>query len=251
MGIFQAAFLGLLQGLTEFFPVSSSGHLVIGQKLLRLEQPPVLFDILVHLGTLLALIVYFRNKLFKFYKNFENLKLIFIGSLPAALIGFFLNDYLESFFDSLAIVGFALFITAGLLFSTFFISRSVKNLNQLNWRASLRIGFFQALALFPGISRSGSTIVAGLWQKLDRKAAFDFSFYLGMPAMVGAVLMQVSKFSQNNGQLGYGLIGMVTAALFGFLTLNLLEKAVVRGKLIYFGFYCLFLGLAILLPGFI
>jgi len=86
---------------------------------------------------------------------------------------------------------------------------------------------------------------------LDRKAAFDFSFYLGMPAMVGAVLMQLPKFSQNNDQLGYGLIGMVTAALAGFLTLKLLEKAVVRGKLVYFGFYCLFLGLAILLPGFI
>jgi undecaprenyl-diphosphatase len=165
----QALILGLLQGLTEFLPVSSSGHLVIGQKFLALDKPPVLFDILVHLGTFLSILIFFNRKIFRFFKKISNLIIIFIASLPAAIFGFFLNDYLESVFNSLGIVSFCLLINSFFLFSTSLIKKAGQNLSQLKLKKGFVIGIFQALALFPGISRSGSTIVAGLHQNLSRR----------------------------------------------------------------------------------
>jgi len=250
MRVFEAILLGVLQGLTEFLPVSSSGHLVIGQKFLGLEQPSVLFDILVHGGTLLAIIFYFNKRIIGFYKKVKNLKLIFIGSLPVVLIGFFLNDYLDLLFDSLAVVGLCLLITAGLLFSTLFIKKPNKDLSQLNWLDSFRIGCLQALALLPGVSRSGSTVAAGLWQGLKRKRAFAFSFYLGMPAMMGALILQIPELVDNKDQLQVGLIGLMTAALTGFLSLRLFERVVLKGKLFYFAIYCLLLGTTVLVISF-
>ena len=176
MTLFEAIFLGLIQGLTEFLPISSSGHLVIGQKLLGLEHPAVLFNILVHFGTLLAIILYFNKRIINFYKNFNNLKLIFIGSIPAVLVGFFLNDYLEALFDSLFLVGFCLLITAGLLFLTSFVKKADKDFSKINLATSFRIGCLQALAILPGVSRSGATISAGLWRGLKKETAFAFSF---------------------------------------------------------------------------
>jgi undecaprenyl-diphosphatase len=246
MGVFQAIFLGLLQGLTEFLPISSSGHLVIGQKLLGLNQPPVFFDILVHLGTLLAVVFYFNKRIIKFYQKFDNLKLIFFGTLPVALLGFFLNDYLETIFDSLLIVGLCLVVNAALLFSTLFIREEKKQISQLNSFDSLPIGCLQALALLPGISRSGSTIVAGLRRQLKRESAFAFSFYLGAPAMLGAAILQIPEMFKNSDHLATAFIGLVTAFMSGLISLKMLEKIVFKGKLFYFGAYCLVLGLLLL-----
>lgn len=242
----QVVILGILQGLTEFLPVSSSGHLVIVQKILGINEPPVLFDILVHLGTLFSLLIYFNVKIINFYKKIPNLILILIGSIPAAVAGFFLNNYLEQIFGSLTGVGFSLLITAFFLFSTAYIKSSIKKINNLSWLDSLIIGLFQAIALLPGVSRSGSTIVSGLWRGLQRKSAFLFSFYLGIPAMIGAVILQSRKIVFVNGQLNLFLLGLITAAGSGLLSLKLLEKIVLRGKLNYFGLYCLFLGLTLL-----
>jgi len=250
MRVSQAVFLGLVQGLTEFLPVSSSGHLVIGQKLLKLSHPPVLFDILVHCGTLLAIVFYFNKRLINFYKNINNLKLIILGSIPAALLGLLLNDYLETTFNSLLLVGLSLLATAGLLFSTRLVKKTNKDKEQLKAKDSFIIGCFQALALLPGISRSGSTIVSGLFRGLKKESAFLFSFYLGAPAMIGALILQVPNFSENSNQLGMGLIGLITAMFSGLLSLKLLEKVVIKGKLSYFGIYCLILGVAVLILSF-
>ena len=179
MTLFEAVFLGLIQGLTEFLPISSSGHLVIGQKLLGFEYPPVLFVILVHCGTLFAIIFYFNKRIIVFYKSYNNLRLIFIGSLPAVLIGLFLNDYLEALFDSLIVVGLCFFITAGLLFLTNFVKKANKDFSKIDGITSFKIGCLQALAILPGVSRSGSTISAGPWHGLKKETAFAFSFYLG------------------------------------------------------------------------
>ncbi len=246
MTLRQALILGLLQGLTEFLPVSSSGHLVMAQKLLALEKPPVLFDILVHLGTFLSILLFLNRKIFLFFKKISNLKLIFVSSLPAAILGFFLNDYLESVFNSLLIVGLCLFINSLLLFSSGLIKKMGKNLSQLKLKEGFKIGLFQALALLPGISRSGSTIVAGLGQGLTRQAAFLFSFFLGLPAMLGALLLQMPKISQNSDQLAMGLVGLLVAAFSGLLALKILYRIVTKGRLLYFGFYCLLLSVGLI-----
>lgn len=247
MELYQAFVLGLFQGLTEFLPVSSSGHLVIGQKLFHLSQPPVFFDILVHMGTLLSIVIYLRRRLLKFYFNSRHWPLIIIGSIPAALAGFFLNDYLITVFDSLTLVGFCLLFTALLLFSTRLIKTNQKDLDQLTGRDALAVGLLQALALLPGISRSGSTITAGLWRGLKHESAFLFSFFLGLPAMLGAFILQLPDLSKNHIQLLPSLLGLITALISGLLALKILEKILISRKLFYFAFYCLLAGFWILI----
>lgn len=247
MNIIQAIVLGFLQGFTEFMPISSSGHLVIGQKLFAINKPPVLFDILVHVGTLSAIILYFNKQILGFFRKINNIKLIVIGTLPAVFVGLFLNQYIEEIFNSLLGVGFCLIITSIFLFSVKFIKKTDKDFNKLNWPDAFMIGLFQALAILPGISRSGSTTVAGLWRSLTKKTAFVFSFYLAIPAILGALTLHLNELLNHNGELKNGLIGFTTAAISGLLALKIFEKAVLKGKLFYFGVYCFLLGSTILI----
>lgn len=258
MTFFQAIFLGIIQGLTEFLPISSSGHLVIFQKLFGLN-PPILFDVLVHVGTLGAIVVFFRKELFEITQNlvkkekkaWELILMILVATIPAIIAGFLLRDYLGQIFDSLLLVGISLLLTSVLLFSTKIIKKTNSKFNQLNYQKSLVVGFFQALAILPGISRSGATITGGLWQKLDQKKVFQFSFFLAIPAILGALVLQVPNLV--NGQADYldqSLLGMLVASLTGYLTLIVLKKVLSEGKLWVFGIYCLTLGLLLLLSGF-
>lgn len=244
MPLIYAVILGIIQGLTEFLPISSSGHLVLAQEILGFETPPVLFDILVHVGTLTAIIYYFRVQLTRITTKY--LRLILVGTIPAIIVGLLLNDYTESFFSSLLVVALG-FITTGLiLLSTKFISeyKPIK----LNSKNSLIIGVFQALAIIPGISRSGSTITAGLHRHLKRDTAFEFSFILSIPAILGALVLQ---FFQLDSIQPVGLIpsivGMITAAVTGIFALKILRKIIYRSQLYYLSFYCLTLGLAVLI----
>jgi len=244
----QAIFLAIIQGLTEFLPISSSGHLVIFQKLFGLN-PPVLFDILVHVGTLGAIIAYFLKPLSKISKH--TLLLVVIGTIPAVVVGLFLQTYITQIFDSLKLVGVALLMTAGLLL----VSKRFKLLNRrfkyLKWQDALFVGIFQALAILPGVSRSGSTIVAGLARKLDRETAFRFSFYLAIPAILGALALQIPDLI--DGQVNYlsqGILGMIIAGAVGYEALKILEKTLLGAKFWLFGIYCLVLGKIILLFSF-
>ena len=241
----QAIFLAIIQGLTEFLPISSSGHLVIFQKLFGLK-PPVLFDILVHVGTLGAIIAYFLKPLLKISKH--TLLLVIIGTIPAIVVGLFLQRYITQIFDSLKLVGVALLMTAGLLL----VSKRFKLLNRrfkyLKWQDALFVGIFQVLAILPGVSRSGSTIVAGLARKLDRETAFRFSFYLAIPAILGALTLQIPDLI--GGQVNYlsqGILGMIIAGAVGYEALKILEKTLLGAKFWLFGIYCLVLGIVILL----
>ena len=244
----QAIFLAIIQGLTEFLPISSSGHLVIFQKLFGLN-PPVLFDILVHVGTLGAIIAYFLKPLSKISKH--TLLLVVIGTIPAVVVGLFLQTYITQIFDSLKLVGVALLMTAGLLL----VSKRFKLLNRrfkyLKWQDALFVGIFQVLAILPGVSRSGSTIVAGLARKLDRETAFRFSFYLAIPAILGALALQIPDLI--DGQVNYlsqGILGMIIAGAVGYEALKILEKTLLGAKFWLFGIYCLVLGKIILLFSF-
>lgn len=244
MTAIQAFFLGLIQGLTEFLPVSSSGHLVIFQNLFGFTQPPVLFDVIVHLATALAIVVFFWSSLLKLNKRL--IGLLLLASLPAGLLGLVLNQQIEILFNSLTLVGFSLLITAFMLFSlNRFIAKAKRS--SLRPKDALIIGLFQALAIIPGISRSGSTITAAIFRGLKPELAFQFSFLLALPAILGAQLLQLPLLAHLSSAAILSLtIGFLTAFISGYLALKLLHQLVIKAQLKGFGYYCLFLGLFIL-----
>jgi undecaprenyl-diphosphatase len=181
MNLVQVLILSLVQGITEFLPVSSSGHLVIFQKLFGLNEAPILFDVLLHIGTLISIVFYFRKSLFsllKFEKNdIKLIALIVFGTIPAMFVGFLAKDQIEAAFNSLKMTGISFLITALFLFSTRMVSRLIKvnkGLSGITWLDALIVGIFQAIAILPGVSRSGSTITGSLWRGLSNKAAFVF-----------------------------------------------------------------------------
>lgn len=247
----QVFTLSLIQGLTEFLPVSSSGHLVILQKIFNFSSPPVLFDILVHVGTLGAVLVYFRKELMKISR--KTIWLVIIGTIPAALVGGLFEKNIEMAFNSLQAVGLALLFTAGLLFSTKIkgVSRSIREyqgISKISWSDAFIIGIFQAIAILPGISRSGSTIVSGLWRGAERETSFRFSFYLAIPAILGALVLKSSELmTYSTFELVQGMIGMLIAGIIGYFALRILENVLKSAKLFWFGIYCLVLGIVVLI----
>lgn len=237
MSLLQALSLGIIQGLTEFLPVSSSGHLVIFQHLFGFSSPPVFFDIILHLASLLAVLIFFSPRLKLI--NLTDLKLVVIGSIPAVIAGIFLDPYLDPLFSSLWIVSLGLFITAFLLLQ----SRHLPPKTSSNTpKKSLIIGLFQALAITPGISRSGSTVIAAKLQGLSNSDAFFFSFFLAIPAILGAFILELHKISASDLHTTPELfIGFLAATLSSFLALKLLKLIIEHTKLYYFAYYCLFL----------
>jgi undecaprenyl-diphosphatase len=247
MNILQAFILSAVQGITEFLPVSSSGHLVILQTIMGMSEPPVLFDILVHIGSLVAVLIFFWKIIIKLSK--KTILLIGIGTIPAVILGLFLNKYTEVIFNSITGVGISLLITSILLFSTLLVKDNNKDLHSLCYKDSFIIGLFQAVAILPGVSRSGSTIVGGILRKLKFETAFTFSFLLAIPAILGALVLNISKIKLNNNEFKIGLVGLVISAIFSLIAIKILKKVILRKKIYYFGFYCLILGLLILLKG--
>lgn len=239
--------LAVVQGLTEFLPVSSSGHLVVLQKIFGFSQAPVLFDILLHVGTLGAIIFYFRKGLAQILST-KILWLILLGTVPAALVGVLFEKQIELAFDSLKAVGLAFLFTAGLLFSTKWVKKPNRHFNQLKWLDALFVGIFQAVAILPGISRSGSTIVSGLWRGVERETAFVFSFYLAIPAILGALVLKSSEILiYSSVELVWGLAGMIIAGVVGFFSLGILVRVLKSARFFWFGIYCLVLGIILLL----
>lgn len=244
MDLFSTIVLGAVQGLTEFLPISSSGHLVLVGKILpSLKEPGILFEVFLHAGTMLAILIYFRKKILRLTKNY--LTLIIIGSIPAFLVGFLFQSFVEGLFESTAVVGFALLLTAGLNYLT---DQTQGDKKQISFSDSLFIGIFQAIAIVPGISRSGSTIFAGVKRKIDKKSAAEFSFLLSIPAVVGANALQFLK-NGLNGSIDFVLyfVGFISSFLVGYLAIFLVIKLLTKAKFRYFAIYCLIVGLIALL----
>lgn len=256
MDWFQVIILSVVQGLTEFLPISSSGHLVVAQTLLGFTEPPVVLDVMLHVGTLFAVLFYFRQELVNLFfgllkKEKESsliLVLVVIATIPAIIIGGLFESQINQTFGSLKINGWFFLLTALLLFATYFMKNKNKQFNQLNWKDALVIGLFQALAILPAVSRSGATIAAGLWRGASRETAFRFSFYLFIPAILGALTLQLPELAKSsNSDLNQYLLGMFLAGLFGYFSLVILESVLKSSKFYLFGFYCLVLGVIILL----
>lgn len=254
----QAIAMGVLQGATEFLPISSSGHLVLIPHLLGWPIPSVTFDALVHLGTLIAVLAYFRLELLALAKAWlrsitagERSSgaylswLILLGTIPAVVAGILLEDFFESLFSSPKTVSLALMGTALLLVVAELRLKPRKRLEQLSWTDALFIGLFQALAITPGISRSGSTITAGIIAGLERKEAARFSFLLAVPVIFGAGLKQLLEIvltGEWHGQWLILLLGFLSALASGYASIAFLLSFLKRRRLYVFALYCLALG---------
>jgi undecaprenyl-diphosphatase len=268
----QGAVLGIVQGLTEFLPVSSSGHLVVFQQLMGLRSPELLFDVVVHGGTLLAVLIVFGGDLWKTLRESflalvemarnrsvravwpqrAYLRLavcLVVGTVPAGVVGLLCQDALERAFGSVASVGGTLLVTGTVLFATRLSKGPGRDLEHLRLRDSLLIGIAQAAALLPGISRSGMTIAAGLFCGLRRDLAARFSFLLSVPAILGAHLLQVYNARGSLAAIEGApfLTGGLAALMTGYVALRLLLRVVDGGRLFLFAYYCWALGASVLL----
>lgn len=259
MDIFAAILLGLIQGLTEFLPVSSSGHLAIAQHFLSgFEQPGLIFDVLLHAATMLAVMLYFRSDIWRllscYFRNDENsgedrriLWMLILGSIPTAIIGFSGKDFFAGLFENLLVVGFMLLITALLLTLAEKLRRPGRPLGQLNLRDALIVGTVQGCAILPGISRSGSTIACLLLRGIDGEAAARFSFLLALPAVGGATLLSLRDIQHlAAADLPAYSLGALTAFISGLIAIRWLMEVVRRRRLIGFAVYCLLVGSSII-----
>jgi len=245
MTYFDAVLLGILQGLTEFLPVSSSGHLVLAQAILGVKQPGVSFEVLAHLGTLLAVFIYFRQQVALLIKSvFDgNMKkeraiigYLIIGTIPAALAGLLFKDFFEQAFSNPVMTSLMLFVTGLILLSTRFYKRGGKRVRVLS---SIFMGIGQAAAILPGISRSGTTIAAGMACGVEPSRAAEFSFLLAIPAILGAMVLKRNELLNIDASLiGQYLVGMVFSFLLALVAVHLVLTVVKRGKLDYFAYYC-------------
>ena len=243
MNLFTSILLGILQGLTEFLPVSSSGHLVIVQQFIpNFDQPGVLFDTVLHAGTFFSVLFYFRKKIVRL--SFRYLGLLGIGTIPAVIFGFLFQDLLESLFTNLKIVGITLILTGAM---NYFTDRLNTRKEKISKKDSLFIGFFQAVAIIPGISRSGSTIFSGAMRGISKTKAAEFSFLLSIPAVLGANLLQIFSYQETiNLSLNY-LTGLVSAFVSGYLAIFLVYRFLISGKFKIFAYYTFALGMIVLL----
>jgi len=264
MSTIQAIILGILQGLTEFLPISSSGHLVILPYFLDWDLATTesyIFNVLVQIGTLLAVILYFRKDLSEIIKDFfkqlfagqpfgtYNARLgwlLIVATLPAGVVGLLLEDAVEQAFSSPLFAGVALLLTGILMITAEIVNKNIGDIHDITIASALWMGLMQALAIFPGISRSGSTISGGMFRHIRRESAARFSFLMSIPIMLAAGAISTyqlaTEISNPKGFLPIMALGFVTAAVVGYIAIRWLLKFLSDHSLIYFSIYCFLLG---------
>lgn len=275
MTLVQAIILGIFQGVTEFLPISSSGHLVLLQNFFGIKEGNLFFTEMLHFGTLISiLIVYFndiiniiieflkmigegiKNKNFKIKNGYQKLALlIIIGSIPTAIIGFLFEDFFKTLYSSsLLPIGMAFIITGFLLWIANKKPYENKNVKNMSFLDSIIIGLFQGIAIIPGISRSGSTIVAGLLRGLDRSLATEFSFLLALPAIFGAGLFGIIDVVKTGSEVAFTiplLAGVLLSAIVGVFAIKFLISMLKKDKLHYFSYYLWIVGLITIISHFL
>jgi undecaprenyl-diphosphatase len=255
----QALVLGLVQGLTEFFPISSSGHLVLTEALLGVNPLGVAFEVAIHVATVIAVLAYYARRIADLAAGavggdraaWTYLGKIVVGSLPAGALGVAFEDEIGAAFDAPVLTAVFLLVTGAVLWSTRRLrgaggadGDAAERRGDLTWGTALWVGVAQALALLPGISRSGMTVAAALWRGMAPLAAAEFSFLLSVPAILGAALLETSAIV--NGETGAGPIalvaGFVAAGVSGYVALVYLVRWLARGHLHRFAYYCWVVG---------
>ena len=277
MSLWKAILLGLIQGITEFLPVSSSGHLAIFQYIFKVNTDTgMLFEVMLHLGTLISVcIVFWKDirKLFiegihilvdafvnlkiKFTKSYEKYRrivtnayrkfvlLILSTSVPTALIGLILNNVMEAATNSLLVPGICLIINAIILLVVGSLPGGKKKVKKTSYKEAAVIGVAQGLAVMPGISRSGSTISACLGLGFDRSFAVKYSFIASLPAIIGANLLELRHLGEavsSGGEILYYVVGMIVAGIAGYICIRLMMRVVSEKKFSYFAYYCAIVG---------
>ena len=262
MSIFQAIILGMVQGLGEFLPISSSAHLILTPWLFKWHDPGLGFDLALHWGTLLAVLVYFRNdiwllvkgfwySLFKSTRDFEaNIYqklswLIILASVPGALIGKLLEEKAETSLRSPLLIAIDLAVFGVVFFVLDKMGKKEKNLDKIKWYDALIVGFGQALAIIPGVSRSGATMGAGLLLGFKRADAARFSFLMSAPIIFGAGLVKVKEF-MSGGITAVLVAGFISAAIFGFFSIRFLLRYLAKHDFKIFVWYRLALAAVVL-----
>jgi undecaprenyl-diphosphatase len=301
----EALVLGVVQGLTEFFPVSSSGHLVMGGAVLGLEVPGILFEVAVHVATLLSVLVVYRQRIWRLLRGCCGLEAdgawpyvlkLAVATAPAALVGFTMQDWFEARFDEPIFAGTMVLVTGSFVWSSrwvrsdrlrtplldwlpiliaaliallagtvvpFVAVLAVEALimsvsrataprewqTEPSWTGALLMGIAQSAAILPGISRSGSTVLAGLWRRIDPLAAAEFSFLMSIPAILGAAVLKIPEIGEQGATIGAVpmLIGAVAAGASGILAIRLFVALLQRQNFYAFSYYCWAVGALFLL----
>jgi undecaprenyl-diphosphatase len=248
----EAFILGIIQGLTEFLPISSTGHLYLGRNLFGLQEAGLLLDTMLHVGTLLAVFVFYKEEFTKIIKNpFSKLTfLLIVGTIPAVVVGLLFKDYFEDISKTGATIGWEFLITGGFLWMAETAKNGYKKMDDISYKDAFIIGSFQAAAIFPAISRSGLTIVGALWRNFDRETAAYFSFLLSTPAIAGAIVLQsldlVSSDSGEQISLTALIVGIISSAIFGYFAVKWMINFLKKHSLKPFAIYVWALGLLVL-----
>jgi undecaprenyl-diphosphatase len=253
LSVLEAVILGIVQGFTEFLPVSSSGHLNLLQKVFGIEEPALTFDIFLHMATLIPVLFIFWKDIWKLIKKpFQKTTyLLIVGTLPLVAVAVFFKGYIDALFQSGALLGVCFLITGLILMAADSAPRGHKNLDTMKYTNALFVGIIQAIAVIPAISRSGSTIGASLFAGLDRESAARFAFLLSIPAILGGMVMEVkAAVTEGADFFALGLIpmwaGFAAAVICGFIAIKIMLKVIKTKRLIYFSYYVLVLGTLII-----
>jgi len=270
VSLFDALILGLIQGFTEFLPVSSSGHLALFEHWLNLDQDLLGFNVAVHIGTLFSVLFFFKREvLLLFTDSFKACGLllrgekwaaivhtapyakwalsVLIATIPAVLAGFFLRDWFAGLFDSLFTIGLAFFATSLFLGVAHLFQSGTNKIEEGTWLQYVAIGILQAAAIIPGISRSGATVSAGLVLGFEREAAFRFAFLMSLPAILGAAVLEIAKAGNlGDERITVLLAAVIVAAFSGFAALRIFALVLRNKNLLIFSGYTLILGIVTL-----
>ncbi|HZK25440.1 MAG TPA: undecaprenyl-diphosphatase UppP [Oscillospiraceae bacterium] len=256
MGSIEAIILGVIQGLTEFLPVSSSGHLVIFQDILGVQEAGITFEVMLHFGTLLSVIWVFGGDILRLATSFRHEKqernfviMLLFGIIPTGIMGVLLKDLFERFYNLPILVGIMLLITGVILFTLSRLAPGRKNELTMTKKDALLISVAQGIAIIPGISRSGSTITSALWLGLDQETAVRFSFLVSIPVILGATLLELKDLFEI-GFAGFNnnmIIGTAASFFAGIFAIRIFVNILQKGKFHYFAYYCWFAGVVTIL----
>ena len=265
MGWAQAIVLAVIQGLTEFIPVSSSAHLVIIPGIMSWLPAPLFYDVMVHFGTAFSVLIYFLVDFIKSRSRSDSrfdgrrpdnktlmrwIIFIVLGTVPAAIIGFLFNDFFEPFFSAPVYAASFLILTGFILFSADYTTRFYKKNMDIRWHSSFLIGIAQAVAIFPGISRSGVTISAGIWQGISREIAAKFSFVLGFVIISGTAIYELIRIPSSGISADIifkSTVGLLISAVVGIASIKVLMMVLKRSRLLWFSIYCWIFGVGYLI----
>ncbi len=274
MTLIIAIILGIFQGIAEFLPISSSGHLVILQTILSVNEGDVFLPVMLHLGTLISIVIVFYKDIIAIIGSFFKIVsevftkkkiildteskvmtvMVIVGTIPTGLMGILFKDFFESLYESLLAVGIALIVTGFLLMISERCNSGKKDIKDMSIVDAIIVGIFQGFAIIPGISRSGSTIVGGLFRGFNARLATKFSFLMSIPAILGAALLEGVKVIAGDNPITFSiplLVGILLSTITGVVAIKILIKALEKGKLYYFSYYVWVVGIVLIISQFI